>query len=519
MNKMRKEKVLRASTTLDSEEEGAGDEFAALAYEVEAKTNLVRGQFLMYLFMLLTFTCLITSSSAAFQYFKCHEFPEADGGKRRFLYKDYSLDCDSTRYKRYVPYAITMIVIFPIGIPLFYWVVLWQHRHVLSDEEAVKREASKDFPTIGHLTFLTEAYSSKYYYFEVLECARRLMLASVVGILPEDGVVSPTLGILFCLAFLYIFTDFRPYRSSADSTHGIVMQYSITLLFLAGLLAKVNVAADLTPSEEAIFGYVLMVILALGPFLISADLLESLFPVAYYLKSLLFKSEDQQLTLKEKLQKQKEVGRLYRKESMREAPEKEINIICDDATNQKLLADSGGGMKVGSNVEISKAENNEADADTDNPLPSKVSTKIQARLKRRKLAARSRNREVVSELSVSAEKGDILAGQVETKHDDVTPVKFLKSCTALEINIDPEEGPFSASPRDAAALESIVGQQEAVRHTATSENVGGSQRSRNGNEDDLDMAHDAIEDFDTFRQPAAQSSTLASTESHDATML
>ena len=276
MSKIRNEKASQSATMGDSEDKSFVHEFVALSYKVEAKSNVVRGRFLIYLFMFLTFTFLISTSTAAFQYFKCHEFPEADVGTRRFLYKDYSVDCDSTRYKVYVPYALLMILIYPIGIPLFYWLMLSKKKHVLSDEEAVMREASADFPTIGHLTFLTQAYKSKYYYFEVLECVRRLMLASVIGMLPADGVVAPTLGILLCFVFLYVFIDFRPYRNADDSNLGVILQYSITLLFLAGLLTKVNVTTSMTPSEAAIFGYVLMVILLLGPFMSLADFLKSL---------------------------------------------------------------------------------------------------------------------------------------------------------------------------------------------------------------------------------------------------
>jgi hypothetical protein len=332
MNKIRNEKVLLVSAAADTEE-GAGDSFAALAYEVEAKANLVRGQFLMYLFMLLSFTFLISASTAAFQYFKCHEFPEADGGTRRFLYKDYAVDCDSARYKTYVPYALLMILIYPIGIPLFYWLMLRQHKHVLSDEEAVKREASEDFPTIGHLTFLTQAYSSKYYYFEVLECVRRLILASVVGMLPADGVVAPTLGILLCFVFLYIFIDFRPYRNADDSNLGIILQYSITLFFLAGLLAKVNVTTDMTPSEAIIFGYALMFSLLLGPFMVLAD----------FFKGLIVRRKVK-VSLKEQLQKQKEVEAEYRKGHAVNALKDETERIQLNATKTDVVEKFRAGL-------------------------------------------------------------------------------------------------------------------------------------------------------------------------------
>lgn len=255
----------------DQEQNEAQGSFAALAYEVEAKATLVRGQFVAYLFLLLTFCFLIGSSTAVFQYFKCHEFPEAEGGTRRFLYKDYSLDCDSVRYKRYIPYALLMVLIFPIGIPGFYWVLLRKHKVVLSDEMAIAREASEDFPTIGHLLFLTEAYRAEHYYFEVTECVRRLLLASVIGMVDADSHLAPTLGLLICFVFLYVFIANRPFRGPDDSNLGIILQYSITLFFLAALLAKVNVMENQDPTEEAMYGYALTAVLLLGPFMVAAQ--------------------------------------------------------------------------------------------------------------------------------------------------------------------------------------------------------------------------------------------------------
>ena len=384
MHKMRHEKVL-TSTMEDNENEDQND-FAALAYEVEAKANLVRGQFLMYLFMLLTFTFLISSSTAAFQYFKCHEFPEAEGGTRRYLYKDYSLDCDSARYKTYVPYALLMILIFPVGIPLFYWIMLRQHKHVLSDEEAVKREATEDFPTIGHLTFLTEAYKSKYYYFEVLECVRRLLLASVVGMLPAEGVVAPTLGILLCFCFLYVFIDFRPYRNADDANLGVILQYSITLFFLAGLLAKVNVTANQTKSEEAIFGYALMAIMLLGPFMITAQFCQTL-----------VSRRKPKASLKEKLKQNKDVDAAFRKTFKETAEDEVAKIKVVSALKMKAKGTeeckdnddvaSTESMKINVSIAVPEEQCDEPKHETESP---KSASKAQKKMKRASTNDRSR---------------------------------------------------------------------------------------------------------------------------------
>ena len=71
-----------------------------------------------YLFLLLTFLVLISSSTVLFHFFKCDAFdvPEEDGGGTvSFLAKDLSLNCDSDRYKIFVGYVVIMILVYPIG--------------------------------------------------------------------------------------------------------------------------------------------------------------------------------------------------------------------------------------------------------------------------------------------------------------------------------------------------------------------------------------------------------------------
>jgi len=419
------------------DEKSIADEFAALSYEVEAKANVVRGQFLIYLFMLLTFTFLISTSTAAFQYFKCHEFPEADGGTRRFLYKDYAVDCDSARYNFYIPYALLMILIYPIGIPLFYSVMLSKQKHVLSDEEAVKREASADFPTIGHLTFLTQAYKSKYFYFEVLECVRRLLLASVVGMLPADGVVAPTFGILLCFVFLYVFIDFRPYRNEDDSNLGIILQYSITLFFLAGLLAKVNVTTNMAPSEATLFGYALMVILLLGPFMILAD----------FVKSLLFRRKIE-VSVKDRLQKQKEVEAEFLQTHAKDTLKNEIGETQDYSTVNKPISASQMGLE-------------------------------------------------------DFAKTDFASMKSE---DEGLAVAHLPSTGAVSKLKDISDQKTKADEKDRAAFASILGQLEAMGYTetaATLKREGGKQPSRDTTADNSDLTNI----FGSFWGKTSQAST------------
>jgi len=194
------------------------------------------------------------------------------GERKAWLYKDYSIDCYSTRYINYMLYAGLMILVYPIGIPLTYYLLLRQHRFTLSSAEAIAREQKEDYPTIGHLIFLVESYKPEYYYFEVIEVVRRLLLASVIGVVEAKSAAAPTIGILICFIFLYIFIDFKPFKNPSDCNLGIILQYSIALFFLSALLIKVNATWD-SADDQKVFGYFLMIVLFLGPMMITGQLI------------------------------------------------------------------------------------------------------------------------------------------------------------------------------------------------------------------------------------------------------
>jgi hypothetical protein len=49
----------------------------------------------------------------------------------QYLAVDMRIRCDSAEYGELRVYAIVMLLLFAAGIPLFYLVVLWRHRHEL----------------------------------------------------------------------------------------------------------------------------------------------------------------------------------------------------------------------------------------------------------------------------------------------------------------------------------------------------------------------------------------------------
>jgi small-conductance mechanosensitive channel len=119
------------------------------------------------------------------------------------------------------------------------------------------------------LTFLVKAYKADNYYFEVVECFRRLSLASMIGIADPDSAISPVIGLLICLAAVYVFVGSKPYKNPQDSKLGITLAFSLTLFFLAALMLKIAATSSMSIDDQALFGYFLCGVLAAGPMAMS----------------------------------------------------------------------------------------------------------------------------------------------------------------------------------------------------------------------------------------------------------
>ena len=97
-----------------------GSNFADLVQQLEIRVNVARGQVVSNMFLLLTFLVLVSSSSALFKYYQCDSFkiPVVDQvngvSKERFLFVDYTIDCDSQRYNDFFFYTLGMIFVYPV---------------------------------------------------------------------------------------------------------------------------------------------------------------------------------------------------------------------------------------------------------------------------------------------------------------------------------------------------------------------------------------------------------------------
>jgi len=99
--------------------------------------------------LLLTYLVLPTVSTFIFGAFGCENVDPSGvvPGMPTYLRHDYSIACDSARYQFGVTLGIAMILVYPIGIPLMYFYLLYQNRHMISSKVRPDRTPASSIRT------------------------------------------------------------------------------------------------------------------------------------------------------------------------------------------------------------------------------------------------------------------------------------------------------------------------------------------------------------------------------------
>ncbi|CAM9340915.1 unnamed protein product, partial [Hapterophycus canaliculatus] len=194
-----------------------------------AVTERIRHRHLTAL-LLLTFLVYSSVASMVFQTFACETLDDGI----EYLRADYRIHCTDAKHKAFEVYAGIMVFLYPVGIPLLYSTLLFQHRDVLADVGADKTAAQ---PIAG----LWEAYRPERFYYEVVECVRRILLTGVVVFIFPNDAAQIAITILTAFSFFAVFEALSPYESQSDMWLSRVGHAIVFLSMFDLLLLKVDV--------------------------------------------------------------------------------------------------------------------------------------------------------------------------------------------------------------------------------------------------------------------------------------
>lgn len=195
--------------------------------------------------LLVTFLVYSSVSAAVFQTFACEHL--ADG--KEYLRADYRIECDSSRHKALQVYAAIMIFVYPVGIPLLYAILLYRNRRVLMYENA--REAS---PKVQTISDLWSPYKPQRFYYEVVECMRRISLTGVVVFIYPNSASQIAITLVIALAFMVVSERLAPYASRWEGYLSLTGHLIVFISMFVALLLKVEVSDERDTSQRIFAG-------------------------------------------------------------------------------------------------------------------------------------------------------------------------------------------------------------------------------------------------------------------------
>ena len=251
-----------------------------------AKIEELKNQYLTYFFFL-TYLVLPSVSTTIFQTFLCTDVDPRNEDSDKYdsyLIADMNISCTSDYYKSGVAYAIFMLLVYVVGIPTMYFVLLYMNREEImhrdyqavstentdvpvneqleKSKELVAEDPEQPVETDGldketdaaalttpasvatgevsaqatRLSFLWDAYEPQYWYWEIVETTRRLVLTAVLSVCGAGSAAQSVLAIILSIVYIKLYGYFAPYERDADDVSAEVGQYQIFFTFLGALI-------------------------------------------------------------------------------------------------------------------------------------------------------------------------------------------------------------------------------------------------------------------------------------------
>ena len=218
-------------------------------------------------FLWLTYLVLPFITTTIFSMFICTNIDPDDEDNDlsdTYLSVDMQISCESDRYKFGLLYACFMIVLYPFGVLLFYTCMLYSFKGAImnrNDETFQPMSSSTIVPTSEHmitegvmgvaagnchgitpqtarLAFLWAAYKPKFWYFEIVETSRRMILTAVLSIISPGTSGQIVLAFLVSIFYVSLYRRLSPYVETFDNEMANVGMIQISATFFAALIVS-----------------------------------------------------------------------------------------------------------------------------------------------------------------------------------------------------------------------------------------------------------------------------------------
>lgn len=155
------------------------------------------------------FILFFVYSSVSFTIFQTFVCDSLDDGNA-YLRADYSVTCWTAKHNAYRTYAIIMVCVYPVGIPaLFAW---WLARN----RQQLTNPSREGMVHLHKFRGLWAAYKPSCYYYEVVECSRRIVLTGAAVLVFPNSADQIAVVLLLAVLFMFISESLSPFEAKFD---------------------------------------------------------------------------------------------------------------------------------------------------------------------------------------------------------------------------------------------------------------------------------------------------------------
>jgi hypothetical protein len=173
-----------------------------------------------------------SANTIFFQTFNCQQIDSAS-----YLRNDLSIDCSDPAHKSCTAFATIMVFFFSVGLPAMYLLLLLPHRKGFLGQSGRSQAALSD---VKILHFFYADYKGEFYYWEILECLRKLLITGVAVAIVPGSLIQLVVSLAVIAVYAVAVALFRPYRTARDNTLALVLYAMLSITLLIGLLLKVS---------------------------------------------------------------------------------------------------------------------------------------------------------------------------------------------------------------------------------------------------------------------------------------
>jgi hypothetical protein len=167
-----------------------------------------------------------------FQTFNCQQIDTAV-----YLRSDLGIDCSDPEHRAVQMFAALMIVLFSFGLPSLYLGLLWPHRKGIAAQSGRARAALKD---VKMLKFFYIDYKTEYFYWDVLECMRKLLLTGIAVLFVPGSMIQAAGSVAVIGIYTVAIASLKPYEKARDNSLAILLYAMQGTTMFAGLLLKMK---------------------------------------------------------------------------------------------------------------------------------------------------------------------------------------------------------------------------------------------------------------------------------------